>query len=398
MAEHTLIEWARHPVTGLGATWNIVTGCAVVSPGCTNCYAMKLAGTRLKHHVSRQGLTVQTKSGPVWNGQVRFNEQWLTQPLAWKKPHGIFVAAHGDLFADGVTDDQLDRIFAIMALTPQHVYYVLTKRPERMRDYLTRPAGNGKQDIRNHLAWEVLPQVMIAWAPQWKSEGIDGPHRSRGIAAFTKWPLPNVWLGVSVEDQTRADERIPILLDTPAALRFISAEPLLGPIDIAGYTFIFTHEDEAALMDERPGFVPILPFRDPKTTPSDQICTPRLDWVIAGGESGPSARPSHPDWFRSLRDQCAEADVAFFFKQWGNWAPDTGPMPSGDPIMDGRARCAVWQGDRWLFAADGDTPPSDAGEGEWVYHLGKKAAGRMLDGQAHSAFPDISPDTGGART
>ena len=108
MAEGTLIEWARHPITKLGATWNIVTGCDIVSPGCTNCYAMKLAGTRLRSHPSRKGLTVPTKAGPVWNGEVRFNEQWLTQPLAWKKPHGIFVAAHGDLLAEGVTDEQLD--------------------------------------------------------------------------------------------------------------------------------------------------------------------------------------------------------------------------------------------------------------------------------------------------
>jgi len=398
MAEHTLIEWARHPVTGLGATWNIVTGCAVVSPGCTNCYAMKLAGNRLRNHASRKGLTVQTKAGPVWNGQVRFNEQWLTQPLAWKKPHGIFVAAHGDLFADGVTDDQLDRIFAVMALTPQHVYYVLTKRPERMRAYLrSEETARRIYDIVCDMTLDMMLQVVLIAEPRHEVHAPKGPRVRLGT-----WPLPNVWLGVSVEDQTRADERIPILLDTPAAIRFISAEPLLGPIDLES-----AWHGENALESEcwgdcgwcEQGHTPLHNCARGKQS-NDALAKGRsgLDWVIAGGESGPSARPSHPDWFRSLRDQCAEADVAFFFKQWGNWAPDTGPMPSGDPIMDGRARCAVWQGDRWHFAADGYMPPSDTGEGEWVYHLGKKAAGRMLDGQAHSAFPDISPDTGGART
>lgn len=383
MAEGTLIEWARHPVTGLGATWNIVTGCAVVSPGCTNCYAMKLAGTRLRNHASRKGLTVQTKAGPVWNGQVRFNEQWLNQPLAWKKPHGIFVAAHGDLFADGVTDDQLDRIFAVMALTPQHVYYVLTKRPERMREYLTdRHGGVTPPDIRapsfrhlDHGSDRLEFRISARMLDLASTEGGAWPHL----------PLPNVWLGVSVEDQTRADERIPILLEIPAAIRVISAEPLLGPIDL-------TSIDDGMKDGGRLTFDALTGLAHDGHDTIYGIFgqpDPRIDWVITGGESGPSARPSHPDWFRSLRDQCAEADVAFFFKQWGNWAPDTGPMPSGDPIMDGRARCAVWQGDRWHFAADGYMPPSDAGEGEWVYHLGKKAAGRMLDGQEHSAFPEI---------
>ena len=129
MADNTHIEWTD-------ATWNIVTGCSLVSPGCTNCYAMKLAGTRLRDHWSRADLTIDSKAGPVWNGQVRFNAQWLDQPLRWAKPRKIFVAAHGDLFHDGVTDDQLDQIFAVMALCPQHVFQILTKRPERMRDYL----------------------------------------------------------------------------------------------------------------------------------------------------------------------------------------------------------------------------------------------------------------------
>ena len=123
MSDGTKIEWTD-------ATWNPITGCSVVSPGCTNCYAMKLAGTRLQHHPSRTGLTKDTKAGPVWTGEVRFNEQWLDEPLRWKRPRMIFVCAHGDLFAEGVPDEWIDKTFAVMALAPQHIFQVLTKRPE----------------------------------------------------------------------------------------------------------------------------------------------------------------------------------------------------------------------------------------------------------------------------
>jgi protein gp37 len=345
MAEHTLIEWARHPVTGIGATWNIVTGCDIVSPGCTNCYAMKLAGTRLRHHPSRQGLTVQTKVGPVWNGEVRFNEQWLTQPLTWKKPHGIFVAAHGDLFADGVTDDHLDRIFAVMALCPQHIFYVLTKRPERMREYLT----NGSHEIIaqqiEEMGREAEARLMGKRSMRATADvrlSTDAFATSFNIMhGYAQWPLPNVWLGVSVEDQKRADERIPVLLDTPAAIRFISAEPLIGPINIV---------DAMWAGDSRP---------------TDNLFA-SLDWVIAGGESGP--RAMHPDWAISLRDQCADANVAFFFKQWGSWLPvthDDGQISYGRHTLH-------------QFA-----------DGLHSYKVGKSAAGRELLGRTHDEYPEI---------
>jgi protein gp37 len=182
MGDNTGIEWTD-------ATWQPITGCSVVSPGCTNCYAMRLAGTRLQHHPSRAGLTTMSKAGPVWNGQVRLNEQWLTQPIAWKRPRRIFVCAHGDLFHESIPDEWIDRVFAVVALCPQHTFQVLTKRNKRMRDYCSN-------------------------------------HRV----------LPNVWLGVSCEDQQRVNERIPDLLDTPAAVRWVSAEPLLGPIDFETIT------------------------------------------------------------------------------------------------------------------------------------------------------------------
>lgn len=332
MADGTKIEWTD-------ATWNPITGCAVVSPGCTNCYAMKLAGTRLQHHPSRAGLTQPSKAGPVWNGKVRFNQDWLDQPLHWKRPRMIFVCAHGDLFAENVHDEWIDKVFAVMALAPQHTFQVLTKRPERMREYLRgRDAENG---FPMPPLWHI---GMTRDDPSWQDT--------------MDWPLPNVWLGVSVEDQTRADERIPILLDTPAAVRWISAEPLLGPIDILPYLFIYTHEDEVHLDLG----VPFLPFRHPATTPAADISSPRLDWVVAGGESGQGARPMHPDWVRSLRDQCADAGVAFHFKQWGEFAADQ-----------------VGQHDPRSISL----PPDHV----FFNKVGRALSGRKLDGITHDAYP-----------
>jgi protein gp37 len=268
MAKITAIEWAE-------ATWQPITGCSVVSPGCTNCYAMRLAGTRMKHHPSRAGLTQESKTGPVWNGTVRFNEQWLDQPLRWKKPRRIFVCAHGDLFHESVPDEWIDRVFAIMALAPQHTFLVLTKRPERMRAY-------GNSLGRHHES----DRVSLAAKAMKVNRGF---HWDIGDIG---WHLPNVHLGVSVEDQQRADERIPYLLATPAAKRFILAEPLLGPIEISRW--LGDSPDETGL-SEGAG----------------------IEWVIVGGESGPGARPLNIDWARSLIDQCREAEVACFVKQLG---------------------------------------------------------------------------------
>jgi protein gp37 len=257
MADHSLIEWCD-------STWNIITGCSVLSPGCRGCYAMKLAGTRLRNHPSRAGLTEPSAAGPVWNGQVRFNEQWLDQPQRWKRPREIFVCAHGDLFHENVPDDWIDQVFAVMGECPWHTFQVLTKRSARMRAYLSAP---GVHDRIEQVALRLLDAGKIRFVD-------DDPG----------WPLSNVIMMVSAERQQEADERIPDLLATPAARRGVSLEPLLGPISLSMRT--------------------------------DRIeLPPGLGWVITGGESGDRARPSHPDWFRSLRDQCAAAEVPFFLKQ-----------------------------------------------------------------------------------
>lgn len=190
MADNTKIEWAD-------ATINAVNGCSVISPGCTNCYAMRLAGTRLRELPSRAGLTKPSKAGPVWTGKVKLNEGQLLQPLRWRRPRRIFWNAHGDLFHDAVPDEWIDRVFAVCALTPQHTHMILTKRTARMRRYFMQG---------------LLPSRLAV-----KVSDLDPSFDFRGW----QFPFPNVWLGASVEDQLRADERLPDLRETPAAVRFI---------------------------------------------------------------------------------------------------------------------------------------------------------------------------------
>ncbi|XZQ30066.1 DUF5131 family protein [Rhodobacter capsulatus] len=293
MADKTLIGWTD-------ATWNIITGCSMVSAGCTNCYAMGLAGSRLRHHPSRAGLTRETGGRSVWTGELRFNESWLDQPLRWRDPRRIFVCAHGDLFHEAVPDEWIDRVFAVMALCQQHTFQVLTKRPERMREYLAKRDCSKPGDWITRVAFAMNRRVRGYW----------------GSGGSAVWPLPNVWLGTSIEDQATADTRIPHLLATPAAIRFVSAEPLLGLVYIA-----WALPDRRTADCHRCGS---------GTNATDRKCwccntilpvEPALDLVIVGGESGPRARPMHPDWVGSLRDQCVAAGVAFNFKQWGEWGP-----------------------------------------------------------------------------
>jgi protein gp37 len=345
MAEASEIEWTD-------ATWNPITGCTMVSAGCTNCYAMGLAGTRLKNHPSRVGLTRETGGRHVWTGEVRFNEEWLDQPLRWKRSRMIFVCAHGDLFHESVPDDWIDRIFAVMALAPQHTFQVLTKRPDRMRGYLV--ASRSAAICRE--AFDLVCEDHIANP---KSRLGDRCIMTGDIPHLRNWPLPNVWLGTSIEDQATADARIPHLLDTPAAVRFLSAEPLLGPVDL---TEIAHHRPDLR------AFVVYDALRGYGGFSGNRMN--RLDWVICGGESGPGARPMHPDWARSLRDQCEAAEVAFFYKQTGEWLHETqATADQWDPIGAAARNIHLWP------------------DGTMSLRFGKKAAGRLLDGREWDQMP-----------
>jgi protein gp37 len=220
-----------------------------------------------------------------WTGEVQLVEHLVRRPLTWRKPRRIFVNSMSDFFHERVPVGWQDRLLGVMALCPQHQFLILTKRPAIMRAYAS--------------------DIDTAWRSYTLAYDLLGENRGNPdhLADITHpdgpvWPPPNVWLGVSVEDQATADERIPLLLETPAAVRFISAEPLLGPVNL--------HSARC---------------RETGSCPTCPACLQTLDWVIAGGESGPEARPMHPSWPRQLRDQCTAAGVPFFFKQWGHWRP-----------------------------------------------------------------------------
>ena len=373
MADGSGIQWTN-------ATWNIVTGCSVKSAGCKNCYAMKLAGGRLRHIPSREGLTVETKNGPVWNGEVRFNAEWLDQPLRWKRPRRIFVCAHGDLFHENVPPDWIDRVFSVMAVAKQHQFQVLTKRSDRMRDYLRRRAGRGGgafcrvRDDRN------LGRVECKM--HWDM------------------PLPNVWLGVSVENQETADERIPDLMETPAAIRWISLEPALRPVDLSAWVPSVTVPNCRHIDQPEMRALFFAAARDIRHERHPE--RPGLDWIVAGGESGPNARPGvDANHYRALRDLSAAGMVPFFFKQWGRWwiaesAPDANrhglPLvfPDGetfevcsdatDIILSGAqdhrgAPLRLW---RQYYAS---------GDGRLMRKAQAGDALPLLDGVRHGAFP-----------
>jgi protein gp37 len=361
MADTTNISWTD-------ATWNIITGCTLVDEGCRNCYAAHLAANwpALARHPSRAGLARNNADGVAkFTGEVRFNEQWLDQPLRWRKPRRIFVCAHGDLFHESVPDDWIDRVFAVMALCPQHSFQVLTKRPERMRAYL-------KAEYRRALIGEQMRRVAQIEASE---------------SVMTLWPLPNVWLGTSISDQASAEARIPDLLRTPAAVRFVSAEPLLGPVRLD--YIAFGGDDIFGVLNALSGIEGCLEHSE------RWPASAKLDWVICGGESGKNARPMHPGWARSLRDQCVAAGVPFHFKQWGEWTSAmqmTGTTGiSSAPAKDGhfahphRRRVIGGSLDGQCFQGLPD------------YHdmirVGTKHTGHLLDGVAWQQFPKQGSQT-----
>lgn len=315
----TKIEWATD-------TWNPITGCTKISEACQNCYAERMS----KRLAGRCGYP---EGEPF---RVTLHPDKLDQPMRWKKPRMIFVCSMGDLFHEDVPFEYISQVFDVMCSwrwpnkeaewsgdaslleDPGHTFMVLTKRPERIPEWLSWLG----------LYWPGDSPVNI----NLEAEGHFGKH---------------IWFGVTAENQARADERIPMLLQIPAAKRFVSVEPMLGPVDLS------LSDGVDLSMSVGTGL-----------KPGKSYLINSLDWVICGGETGPGARPMHPDWVRSLRDQCQAARVPFFFKQHGEWLHET----QGINFHEGH-RYYVWPDESMSF------------------RVGKKAAGRLLDGQTWEQRP-----------
>lgn len=324
----TKIEWAD-------AVWNPVTGCTKISEGCDNCYAEKMVDRLQK---------IPATQNKYQNGfKVTCHKNELAKPLSWKKRRKIFVCSMGDLFHDDVPFKFIAQIYGIMSMCPQHTFMLLTKRPDRALKFYQwceeKEQELYKCPADQNIYLEYLPGEIV------------GPYTEKYGDNFPdEIPLNNIWLGVTAENQARADERIPILLQIPAAVRFVSVEPMLGPLTIRSWCPVC----RAFLIDSM--------------SPTCGTChssTFHVDWVICGGESGPNARPMHPDWVKSLRNQCKAANVPFFFKQWGEWKP----ISVGENVP------------QFAFVKG---PGHDGA----VWRVGKKAAGRELDGKEYLQFPE----------
>lgn len=331
------IEWTE-------ATWNPVTGCTPISEGCEHCYAKRMA-------IRLRGRCGYPEKEPF---QVTVHDERLEQPLKWGAHRKVFVCSMGDLFHEDVSDENLDDVFDVMALASHHIFQVLTKRPHRMREYMSRLAdrigyGDLYWECDRDVSGDTDPDFSDAQMNRWikKITRLESGMANVSNLKRDGKPLPNLWLGVTAENQRRADERIPVLLDTPAARRFVSVEPMLGPVDLSQWL-------------GRSG---------------------GLDWVICGGETGPGARPVHPDWVRSLRDQCQIAGVPFFFKSWGEWREANMDLP----VRGTKFGC--FMGD--TFVPDyGNVFPQRYPEHINMTRIGKSNAGRILDGRTWDEEPE----------
>jgi protein gp37 len=340
MADKSAIEWTDASWSPIRAR-NLKTGkigwhCEHSTTGCEFCYAEGMN--------KRLGTGLPFKPGHRKDIEIFLDDKMLLAPLRWRRPRMIFVCSMTDLFADFVKDEWIDKVFAVMALCPQHTFQCLTKRAERMRGYFAErwqgtpamrvdfgggdaidmPAG-GESGRREQIEEAINELTDNDWSLKDRffdpdNESLWTPEGSSKALQFA-WPLANVWLGVSCERQEEADARIPHLLQTPAAVRFVSAEPLLGPIDFTdhcnGYYFFDTLRGTRW-------------HDDPERDNPQQKFAPAIDWVIVGGESGPKARPMDLAWPRSIVRQCKAAGVVCFVKQMGSrpdgwWTNELGP-------------------------------------------------------------------------
>lgn len=339
------ISWTNETWTPF-AFYNELTGergwfCVHASAGCENCYAERLnmrLGNKLEYKAQNER-------------HVRIESINLRQPIQWTKPKMIFVCSMTDLFADFFTDEQIDEVFAVMALADQHRFQVLTKRARRMRDYLNSVETRFR--IANHIVGQCSKDKLYELAVGQNRELLSYSETDKDFVNI--WPLPNVWVGISCEDQKTADERIPFLIDTPASVRWVSAEPLLGPLNLENYLYSRFESGGARHMYNK------------------------LDWVVVGGESGSGARAMHPRWARELLRECEAAGVAFHFKQHGEW------------LHESQTEENLW---REMMEADKIRTHVVKHEefGGYSCRIGKRRAGRLLYGVEHNGYPRTTTD------
>lgn len=323
MGQQSKIEWTD-------SSWNPVMGCTPVSPGCDNCYAR----TMIKRYAGCKGW-------PENSDDITIFPERLETPFRWKKTRRVFVCSMGDLFHHRVFFDFKAALFGVMAANPQHTFLVLTKRPQKMIDFFVYLLLEEKEDPRLKCAYQLLRYEAL-YGPK----GDSGPiHTQWGPSPEGPWPLPNVWLGVTAENQEMADKRIPLLLKCPAAKHFVSVEPMLEAINLNHWL-------------------------DPMMTSSNSLEKRTIDWVICGGETGPSARPMHPDWVRSIRDQCQKAEIKFFFKHYGEYREC---LPPSEWEREDPRKYNIIES-----------------HGAHFVRLGKKQAGRVLDGRTLDEIPEVA--------
>jgi protein gp37 len=337
--------------------------------------------------------------GGQWNGEIKLVPELLGQPVRWARARRIFINSMSDLFHEGVPFPYVAAVLAVVAATPRHTYQVLTKRPARMLDFFRwldqecppgaaeRYAASAEGQEAQHLreasgrpsleGIESVCRLLEAASPV--LDEVFAAHRTDvglkrlKVPRDTAWPLPNLWLGVSIEDQSAADSRVPLLLDTPAALRWLSMEPLLGPV-----TFAAT---------------------DRGATGSDGLEHLRsLDWVVVGGESGEKARPMHPAWVEEIRDQCQAANVPFLFKQWGEWCPRSDcyhTLTNGESAASLDPKATRWPCVRLTqLGGNGHNLADVTANGNDVYmqKVGRQLAGRAFMGSLLDGYPSTGPE------
>jgi len=337
----TKIEWVKNPDGTAGKTWNPITGCTKISPGCAHCYAERMS----KRLAGRCGYPADEPF------RVTVHEDRFDEPLHWRKPCKAFVCSMADLFHPKVRFSTILRAMRSIIYTPWNTYQILTKRPSRMREFFeywmhmgTKAGYLDPMMLALDAGGPPISGEQAARANEWYKTHCD--QSGRGLCDLPiPWPLPNVWLGVTVENADYTS-RLDDLLATSAAVRFVSGEPLLGPLDLRPWLL---SEHGRRHIGAGPG----------------------ISWVICGGETGPGARPMHPDWVRDVRDQCVSAGVAFFFKGWGDWAP-AADISLDEPLMYKETPHARYHA---------------LPQGGGMLRVGKKKAGRLLDGTVWNQMP-----------